>query len=529
MQINGYFRLSNRAEGSFLILYPSGEGGAALSFSELDTYLTLRGITYPKKEVAECLNSLVSEKEILISERTLSPLNEKIMIDVDLERLTAIAKFYPPTEDGNQLDEKNIRDEIRIAKVKYGVIDQAIDDFLKNRTYCTPYLVAEALKPVEGSNAEITYHFNTNLTRKPKTNEDGSVNFHELDMLSPIQEGDLLASLKPAVQGVPGMDVYGQIIKPLAVQVMFLRQGKNIRLSEAGTALYSMVNGHVTLVENQVFVSDNFEVASNVDTSTGNISYNGNITVQGNVNTGYRVEASGDIIVNGVVEGAHLTAGGQIILKRGIQGMGRGILEAGTNVISKFIESAEIHAGGFVVAEAILHSNVYAKGDVTVGGKRGFISGGEVKSASAISAKTAGSVMGTATVLEVGIDPKLLKEFHVLDKELVELKKELASIAQQIALITKRMKAGTLQGATSVIISLNNDRVLKENKLSEVKQKLNQYTKVFNEMNCGYVLIDDVIHPGCKLVISNATTYIRKPTKHSRFVKEEGDIRVKAY
>ncbi|MBQ8038297.1 MAG: DUF342 domain-containing protein, partial [Lachnospiraceae bacterium] len=52
---------------------------------------------------------------------------------------------------------------------------------------------------------------------------------------------------------------------------------------------------------------------------------------------------------------------GHIILKRGIQGMDRGVLKANGNVISRFIESATVEAGGYVSADAIMHSNVSAK------------------------------------------------------------------------------------------------------------------------------------------------------------------------
>lgn len=41
----------------------------------------------------------------------------------------------------------------------------------------------------------------------------------------------------------------------------------------------------------------------------------------GNVTTGFAIKAEGDIIVNGVVEGATLVSGGNIVLKRGMQGM----------------------------------------------------------------------------------------------------------------------------------------------------------------------------------------------------------------
>ena len=529
MQKNGYFKVSNRPDGSYFVMYPPQKGGQPFLPSEIELYFLNLKTDYPKEEIMKVAANLTDIAEISLSHTPLPPIKECCKVSVDTEKKYAVIRFYPPSEDGTRMDEMEVRAELIAARVKFGIKQEVIDQFIKERLYCTDYTMAEYLPLVEGSNAVITYHFNTNLTGKPKMYEDGSVNFHELDVISPVCKDDLLATLKPAVQGTPGMDVYGNILKPASVKVQFLKQRKNIYLSEDGLRLHSMVNGHVSLVDNQVFVSNNYEVPSNVDASTGNIKYNGDITVQGNVNTGYRVEATGDIIVNGVVEGAYLIAGGQIILMRGIQGMGRGVLEAGTNIISKFIESAEVHAGGTITAEAILHSHISAKGDITVGGKRGFISGGEVKSATAIIAKTAGSVMGTVTLLEVGVDPEILQKYHSVEKNSVEKQKEIASLLQQITLVAKKMKSGGGQNVSSALMSLNNERVLKEQELKELQKELAEYNLMFNEMQGGYVLIDDVIHPGCKLIISNATTYIRTSVKHSRFVKDEGDIRVKAY
>ena len=42
-------------------------------------------------------------------------------------------------------------------------------------------------------------------------------------------------------------------------------------------------------------------------------------------------------------------------------GMGKGKLQAGGNIIAKFLENVEASAGGYVQTESILHSNVSAE------------------------------------------------------------------------------------------------------------------------------------------------------------------------
>ena len=259
------------------------------------------------------------------------------------------------------------------------------------------------------------------MSHKPKTNEDGSVDFHHLDTISRCQKGDLLATLLPADHGKPGIDVCGNVIRPKKVINRILRHGNNIHLSEDGLQMFSEVDGHVTLTDDRVFVSNIYNIPSDVGASTGDVYYDGNVTVKGNVLTGYTVKAKGDIEVYGVVEGARLEAGGQIILRRG---MNKGTLIANGNIISKFIENADVFAGGYVSTNSIMHSNVSAQGDILVGGRRGFVSGGKLQSRTMISLKTVGSDMGTTTVLEVGIDPKITEEFAKLEKQLASLRED---------------------------------------------------------------------------------------------------------
>ena len=76
--------------------------------------------------------------------------------------------------------------------------------------------------------------------------------------------------------------------------------------------------------------------------------------------TGYTVKATGDITVNGAVEGATLISGGKIVIKRGMQGMEKGVMRAGGDIISNFIESSKVHASGRIITDAIMHSDVEA-------------------------------------------------------------------------------------------------------------------------------------------------------------------------
>ena len=333
------------------------------------------------------------------------------------------------------------------------------------------------------------------------------------------------------IEGTEGMDVCGNLLLPKKVTNLSLKYGKNISLSEDGLQIFSDVSGHVSLTEGTVFVADTYVVPADVNASTGDIEYDGNINITGNVITGFSVKASGDIYVKGAVEGAELIAGGDIVLNRGMQGMDRGHLKAEGNVISKFIENATVTAGGYVTADAIMHSKVTAKGDILIKGKRGLITGGELHSGRMISAKTIGSPMGTHTTLEVGIDPGLIEEYHRLEKELPELEKELDKSIKVINLCSKKMKEnGKLPEDRMKALKEAGKRKEELEKMIEKRENRCDYLEeIMDQTSAGKVEVENIAYPGVKVVISNVTYYVKTEVQHGMLVREGADIRLKGY
>lgn len=527
---NSYFQIDIKSDGTYLKLIPGNENGKSIDFEDLNGYLADLGIyDFDMNELITALNKgKYSPVEIRLTPVCIKPVNEKINITVSQDKMIAVCCFYPASNGGANLTKEDILSELNKAGVKAGINEEIIDTFLQKRTYNEQFIIAKGVKPVEGQDAIITYNFNTDNTLKPKVNEDGTVDFHQLDMISNVRKGDVLATLVPAVPGKPGMDVSGMVIQPRKVVNKVLKHGKGIHLSEDGLTMYSDINGHATLTDNKVFVSNTFEVLADVDASTGDIVYEGNVTVKGNVLTGYSIRAQGDIIVNGVVEGAKLYAGGQIILKRGMQGMSKGIMEAGGNIITKFIENATVKAGGYISTEAILHSKVSAKREIIVGGKKGFITGGEIQSGYMISAKTAGSTMGTSTVLEVGIDPNIVEEYRDIQKRIAQLEKDLDKLLPIVETYKAKITSGEklpqdrleyIKLATNNCISIRN----------EIKALMKQCDSLKIEMHneeSGMIRIENVAYPGVKIIISNISYYVRTETHYSKFIRDKADIKV---
>ena len=527
---NGFFQLALKQDGTYLRLFPAVDGGQQITYDEVNNYLSDKKIyDYDIKALGNAITVSKNQmNEVKLFSGTVLPETECVKVTISPERMSAIGRFYPASSNGQLMTAKEVINSLVHAGIKYGVVDESINSFFQSRKYCKDIILAQGTKPVEGRNAVITYLFNTDNTLKPKQNEDGSVDFHQLDMISSTNAGDILATLIPSIQGRAGIDICGNPIQPNKVINKVLRHGKGIHLSVDGLTMYSDVGGHVVLADDRVVVSNTYEVLADVDTSTGDIIYEGNVTVKGNVITGFSIQAKGNIIVNGVVEGAILIAGGQIILKRGMQGMSKGRMEAGGNIITKFIENAEVKAGGNITTEAILHSKVSAQGDITVGGKRGYITGGEIRSTTAINVKTAGSTMGTNTLLEVGIDPCIIEEFHNVEKSISSIKSDLEKLLPLLTAYKKKLSSGDkvtpdkvnyLRTSTRDCIALSSD----------LKESTNRYEQLKIEMNNnsgGSIRVENIAYPGVKIVISNVIYFVRNEVQYSKFIRDRADIKI---
>ena len=527
---NGYFQLVVKADGTYLRLYPAVHEGHLVSYDDVNNYLVDKKLyDYDTKALGIAISNLKDHQvDIKLFSTQILAENEYVKIELTPDKMQAVGRFYPPSLDGQLMNDIEIMNSLMKAGVKYGIDKDSINSFLLSRRYCEDIILAKGLKPEEGRDAVITYHFNTDNTLKPKSNEDGSVDFHQLDMISPTKKGDVLATLVPSVLGKTGKDVCGVAIQPKKVATRILRHGKDIHLSEDGLTMYSDVDGHVVLTDNRVFVSNTYEVFGDVDASTGDIVYEGNVLVKGNVNSGYSIDAKGDIIVNGVVEGAILNAGGQIILKRGMQGMSKGKMVARGNIITKFIENSEVKAGGYITTEAIMHSRVSAQGEITVGGKKGFITGGEIRSTSSITVKTAGSTMGTSTLLEVGTDPVFMDDYRELEKKILDMRNDRDKILPILDTYKKKLVSGEklAQDKLEFVRTLTQNCITINDQLQSAMEKYDKLKFLMNSNENGSVRVQNIAYPGVKITISNVNYFVRNEIHYTRFVRDKADIKL---
>lgn len=524
---NGFFQLDIREDGVYAHIYPAKEKGKPVVVQEFAEYIEKCGIReYNLPELNKAINNVTEKTVVFVSNEKISEVPETAKVRITSDRMMAIIRFYPPSLNGKYMTERDIMNELSRVNVTYGISEKVLKAYMAGRQFCRDIPIAKGKAVVQGKDAVITYCFQTNPTAKPQLLEDGTVDFHQLNLFTSVKNGDLLAELTPDVPGEPGIDVFGSPVTPLKVNKRSLKYGRNIRISEDQTKIYSEVDGDVKLEGDTVFVANTYTVAADVDASTGDIQYNGNVVVTGNVRAGFTVEATGDIEVNGVVEGAALKAGGNIVLKQGVQGMSKGKLEAGKDIITKFIESCFVQATGIINTGSSLHSDLVAGEKVIVSGKKGFLIGGNVSAGKRIEASVFGNKMNTNTVLKVGVKPEVMERFKELTVMIKEEKEEILEQKQTLEALKKKLKEGHKLLPNQIVLAKQLGETLKSlgEKLEKDSEEYTLLKKEVEENTNGKVVVNHTIYPGVHIYISNRVYPVKDIRSRCQFRVDGADI-----
>jgi uncharacterized protein (DUF342 family) len=251
--------------------------------------------------------------------------------------------------------------------------------------------------------------------------------------------------------------------------------------------------------------------------------------VRGNVLSGFVVEAGGNVEVWGVVEGAVIKAGGDIILRRGMQGLGKGTLISGGDIIARYIEHSNIDAKNDIKSEAIMHSNVKCGNKLELAGKKGLLVGGACKVGKEISAKVIGSHMATVTDIEVGTDPSLRERYKSLKEEITNIESDLKKADQAITILKKLEMAGMLTPEKQEIMAKSvRTKVFYTNKIGELKEELVQVETKLQQDAYGKIKIYNYIYPGTKVAIGTCMMYIKETMQYCTLYRDGADVRVGA-
>ena len=133
-----------------------------------------------------------------------------------------------------------------------------------------------------------------------------------------VDEGTVIATRKPPVQGRDDRDVFGSARPAKAVRSLESLLGENTEIR--GEELLATSPGRSVERGSEINVLPVFAVEGDRDYSVENIDFAGDETVRGDVMPGFSINATGSVTVSGMSEHATIRAGGDLIVQ-GVVGL----------------------------------------------------------------------------------------------------------------------------------------------------------------------------------------------------------------
>lgn len=318
------------------------------------------------------------------------------------------------------------------ANVSFGIDQEMLARLADSPIYGRPIKVATGTPQQQGTPGYYEYLFDTNFNRKPTIRPDGTADYMSIKTIETVQEGDVIATYHPAVQGSRGMSVRGQILEPKPVRDLPPLIGRGFDRSSDNLTYTAKIDGKIEVNQGKILVSPVHEVQGDVGIETGNIKFNGDVIVHGGVHDGAVIDAAGNVIIHGLIEDCDIRAGKDLFLLSGVKGNEKTIIDCKGSITAQFVEYAIITCSGNITADYFFKSKISCDGHIELNGNNASIIGGYVSAVQGVEVNDIGNSFGTITNVSVGVDVERAAEYEMLAKKIMALNANVQKIKKGI-------------------------------------------------------------------------------------------------
>ena len=390
------------------------------------------------------------------------------------------------------------------ANVTFGIDQDMLVKLSNNPVYGRPVKVAEGTAQQQGTPGYFEYHFDTTVNRKPTIRPDGTADYMSIKTIETIQEGDVIATYHPAVQGSRGMSVRGQILEPKPVRDLPPLIGRGFDRSSDNLTYTAKITGKIEVNQGKINISPVHEVKGDVGIETGNIKFNGDVIVHGGVHDGAVIDAAGNVVIHGLIEDCDIRAGKDLFLLSGVKGNEKTIIDCKGSVTAQFVEYAIITCGGDISADYFFKSKVSCDGHIELNGNNASIIGGYVSAVQGIEVNDIGNSFGTNTNVAVGVDVELAAEYEILAKKIQAISSNVLKIKKGIEEFDKLgEERGINYKEDPRRMQLLRVRIRDEAVVLEETKKLNRLREVIKSGQGATIKVFRRIYPGSSISIDD--------------------------
>ncbi|MBE3553061.1 MAG: DUF342 domain-containing protein [Kyrpidia tusciae] len=459
-------------------------------------------------------------------------------VEISSDGLTARARWKPgaPPEERARWSSADVESFLVKSGIHFGVAEEGLERLLAVRADdgASWVEVARGIPPEPGQPGGIEWLTQDSKAEgaqgEPRDPGSGAnrVDLRDRGGIPSVSPGTPLIRLVPPIPGKNGTSVRGVSIPAPTPGAIAVVLGPGVQWNEDHTTVLARVAGHPVYNprRRRIDVQPMYQVQGDVDYGVGHVSFEGSLHIGGSVQPGFRVKASGDVVIDGAVDGGIIESGGDVKVGAGIYGGTRGSVRAGGSVQAKFIQQGRVSAEFDVVAQrSILHSETSAGRDIEVLSPAGTIAGGTCTAVHRIRAAVLGSPMAVPTTVAVGLPQTVRDRWRNVQQDLRRMDGQRSKLRLAIQVLEKRLQVRQDPGTLGMKQKLQRDLAELDERIQEGRLELQMIAEDMRQFQDAAVTAHKV-YPGVKIIIGNAVYAVIQEMDRVRFTLDGGEIRV---
>lgn len=314
------------------------------------------------------------------------------------------------------------------------------------------HVVARGCPPTHGTDGSIQWH---DVPERSDADGKGMIDFYAQAGYRTFAAGEAVATLTEPTAGVDGLDVCGRVVAAKAGKPCHVSHDDTIDARPDGRWI-AQLGGILNRTSAVAHIDPVFSVDGSVDFSTGHVRFDGDVLVGEGVRSRFRVEATGNIHLRGLIEDAIIQAGRDLHIYNGMAGGEFGHIEVGGDMTAHYLDNVRgTVEGNLNVSRELMNCHLAVGGGIVA--PAGAIVGGTISVASDVEVAALGSD-ATPTILRLASMPQLeavCEKFSRVRRKLIARRKtiesELDAIGRHSANLPEAMKQHRFELRTELV------------------------------------------------------------------------------
>lgn len=427
------------------------------------------------------------------------PVDSEIVVTVPTDFTAAYMIIYPPKNGGKEPTFEKAMAALRAKAVSFNINEELLRKVIEAKIYEKEFKAAEAILPVNGTDGTITYKYSKENKFVPDEDENGFVDYKNLGFIKNIHENDTIADIVLPTQGTHGTDVRGVAIPAVPGEKARYSVGSGTRVSDDGTRIYALWDGHVFFKDNAFCVDSKVTINGDVDASVGNIDFAGDVIIKGEVLEGFRVSSGKNVTIMGNVTNAEINAGCSVTIKKG--SINSKIVAHG-DINCDFCEYSDISTDGSINVQNFVMCTVYCGGDV----KAKSLSGGKYTILGNAEVGSLGTKNYVATDIIMGDNALLSAEKAELAKQTAECDSKIDRCNQVVDFLNEKRKElkRLPEDKEELLGSMVKTKLACQMEKKKAEQRIKEIDALLSQLQNRSIICKGTVYPGVNVIINRS-------------------------